>query len=127
MNKIRNYEELISCGDAASRKLVLELTDRVLKRLDSYDRIKSMMYLDGDILHVGSRCWDLSKKKSVYVLGAGKACNQMAMAVTEILGDRVTKGVINVKFVEETDRYVNTEVYVGGHPLPNAEGERALL
>lgn len=48
----------------------------------------------------------------------------MAMAVTEILGDRVTKGVINVKFVEETDRYVNTEVYVGGHPLPNAEGER---
>lgn len=72
MNKIRNYEELISCGDAASRKLVLELTDRVLKRLDSYDRIKSMMYLDGDILHVGSRCWDLSKKKSVYVLGAGR-------------------------------------------------------
>lgn len=124
MNKIRNYEELISCGDAASRKLVLELTDRVLKRLDSYDRIKGMMYLDGDVLHVGSRCWDLSKKKSVYVLGAGKACNQMAMAVTEILGDRVTKGVINVKFVEETDRYVNTEVYVGGHPLPNAEGER---
>ena len=43
MNKIRNYEELISCGDAASRKLVLELTDRVLKRLDSYDRIKDMM------------------------------------------------------------------------------------
>lgn len=41
MNKIRNYEELISCGDAASRKLVLELTDRVLKRLDSYDRIKA--------------------------------------------------------------------------------------
>lgn len=122
--KIRNVEELLSCGDVESRRMVLEVTERVLQELDGYERIKSFMRREGDLLYVGNKVWDLSKKKNIYVLGAGKACNHMAGAVTQILGERLTKGVINVKIAEEEDRYVNTEVFVGGHPLPNHEGER---
>lgn len=121
--KIKNAEELLSTGCVSSRALVLELTDRVLQKLDGYERVRQFMRLDGDILHVGNRQWDLSKKKNLYIFGAGKACNQMAMAATEILKDRLTKAVIIVKIPEEGDRYEKTEVYVGGHPLPNHEGE----
>jgi len=30
-----------------------------------------------------------------------------------------------VKVAEETDVFSNTDVYIGGHPLPNEEGYRA--
>ncbi len=127
MKKIRNYDSLISHGDVESRKIVLDITEKTLRRLDSYERIKSIMRLDSDILHIGNRSWDLSKKKNVYLLGAGKACNHMAMAVDEILGDRLTKGIVIVKISEETDHFQNTDVYVGGHPLPNEAGYEACL
>lgn len=42
--------------------------------------------MEGDVLCVGNRRWDLRKKRHVYLLGAGKACNHMAMALDEILG-----------------------------------------
>lgn len=127
MKKIKNYDKLIDHGDVESRKVVLEITDKTLQRLDAYYRIKSIMKLKGDILHIGSKSWDLSKKKHIYLLGAGKACNHMAMAVDEVLGDKLTKGIAIVKVAEETDHFQNTDVYVGGHPLPNQAGYKACL
>ncbi|MGN6763833.1 MAG: glycerate kinase type-2 family protein [Rhizobiaceae bacterium] len=125
MKKIRNAEEILSQGDVESRRIVLEIADRTLDRLDSYRRIRSIMRMEGDVLHIGTRSWDLSKKRNVYLFGAGKACNHMAMAVDHVLGDRLTRGIAIVKIHEETDRFNKTEVYVGGHPLPNQEGFRA--
>ncbi len=125
--KIRNYEELLSAGSISSRRIVLDVTERVLQKLDSCRRVHSLMRLEGDILHVGTCSWDLTKKKNIYMFGAGKACNHMARAASEILGDRLTKGVIIVKIPETEDRYVNTEVFVGGHPLPNEEGMKGCL
>jgi len=125
MDKIRNYEALTSHGDIESRKIVLNITEKTLKKLDAKERIKSIMHLNGSILTIGTKSWDLSKKRNVYLLGAGKACNHMAMAVDEILGDKLTKGIIIVKISEDTDVFNNTEVHVGGHPLPNEAGYNA--
>ena len=86
--KINNRDELLSHGDAESRRIVLDITEKTLRRLDAYERIKSIAHMEGDILHIGTRQWDLRQKRHVYLLGAGKACNHMAMAVDEILGDR---------------------------------------
>ena len=123
--KIRNKDVLLSHGDRESRRIVLDITEKTLRRLDAKERIKSIMTLDGDTLRIGIKEWDLSKKKNIYLLGGGKACNHMAMAVDEILGDRLTRGVAIVKIAEDTDVFNKTEVYVGGHPLPNEEGYRA--
>lgn len=125
--KIRNRDQLLSHGDVESRRIVLDITEKTLQKLDARGRIKSIMRLDGDMLHIGVKSWDLSKKRNVYLLGAGKACNHMAMAVDEILGNRLTRGIAIVKIAEETDVFNKTEVYVGGHPLPNKEGYRACL
>lgn len=125
--KIKNYEEIVAHGDQASRRIVLDITEATLRHMDAYERIKSITRLDGDILTIGTCCWDLSRKRNVYLVGAGKACNAMAMAFDEILGDRLTKGIAIVKILEEKDVFHNTEVYVGGHPVPNEEGYRASL
>ena len=41
--KIKNAEVLLSHGDTNSRRIVLEVTDEVLKRLDSYHRLRSFI------------------------------------------------------------------------------------
>jgi glycerate 2-kinase len=122
--KIRNKNELLAQGVVDSRRVVLEVAEQVLQKLDAYERLKAFVHLEGDLLHIGNRQWDLTRKRHVYVFSAGKAANNMAMAMDDILGQRLTKGVAIVKIVEETDNYANTEVYVGGHPLPNYEGVR---
>ena len=125
MRKIRNFDVIVDAGVPASRRLVLEVADRTLDQLDSYRRIARLVRVEGDLLRIGTRIWDLSAKRHVYLIGAGKACNHMAMAIDHALGDRLTHGIAIVKAAEATDHYHRTQVFVGGHPLPNAEGLRA--
>ena len=125
IHKIRNIDQLLAEGDIESKRIALEITDKTLLSLDAGDRIRSIMRLEDNALHVGTKSWDLSKKKSIYMIGAGKACNHMAMAVDEILGDRLTRGIGIVKIAEDSDYYRNTEIFVGGHPIPNKEGHLA--
>lgn len=123
--KIKNRETLTSHGDRESRGIVLDIAEKTLQKLDARTRIHSIAHMEGDVLCIGERRWDLSKKRHVYLLGAGKACNHMAMALDELLGDHLTRGIAIVKVSEPTDVFRKTEVYVGGHPLPNEEGLRA--
>jgi len=125
--KIRNYDALVSHGDQQSREIVLAIAEATLQRLDSYKRIKSIAHVEGDVLHIGTKSWDLSRKRNVYLVGSGKACNAMALAFDEILGERLTKGIVIVKIAEETDVFNKTEVIVGGHPLPNEQGYLASM
>ena len=125
--KIRNYRSLTDHGDTESRKIVLDITERTLEHLDSYKLIKSITSFDGHILKIGNNEWNLDTKKNVYLIGAGKACNHMARAIDEILGARLTRGIAIVKILEESDVFNKTEVYIGGHPLPNEAGYQACL
>jgi glycerate 2-kinase len=128
--RIKNVEELLSHGDVNSRKLVLEITDEVLNRLDSYHRLRSFISRKDSMLNIGERVLNLDDYKRIYVFCAGKASNNMAHAFEDILGNRLTQGVVIVKIKEPTDVYQRTELYVGGHPLPNAggvEGSKRVL
>ena len=123
--KIRNMAALLSSGDRGARKVVLDVAEMSLLALDSYHVIRNLLKLEGKILHIGNYQWDISTKRRVYVVGAGKACNAMAMAVDEVLGPLITKGIVIVKKLEEGDRLQHIELIAGGHPLPNQSGWRA--
>jgi len=90
--KIKNREELTASGIVESRRVVLQVAEETLAQLDAGKRIRDLMALDGDILRIGQLFWDLSRKKNIYLIGAGKACNSMVKAVEDILGDRLTEG-----------------------------------
>lgn len=123
-HKIKNKESLLSHGDAGAKAQVLELTERVLHRLDARKRLHEMMHREGSELVIGSRRHDLSRYRHVYAFSSGKAGNHMARAFEDLLGEYLTLGVTIIKIRDEEDVYRKTEVYVGGHPLPNEEGIR---
>ncbi len=125
--KIKNREQLLSHGDVESRRIVLDITEGTLRELDACRRLKSIIRREGPILTIGKKTWDLSKKRHIYLIGAGKAANHMAMAIDEILGDYLTRGITIVKIKEETDVFHHTEVYQGGHPIPDEAGYEASL
>lgn len=120
--KIRNKDILLSHGCTKGRRIILDITEKTLQKLDSRTRIHSIAHREGSVLHIGNKSWDLSQKRHIYLIGAGKACNHMAMALDEILGEYLTDGIAIVKIPEETDVFHKTRVYVGGHPLPNENG-----
>jgi glycerate 2-kinase len=97
-----------------------------LKRVDPHEAVKRFVRFDGDtlLLHQGGEpedALDLQAFDRVFVVGGGKATAPMARAIEDILGERVSKGIINVKygFAEELLR---TEVVEAGHPLPDQKG-----
>jgi len=120
--KIKNRERLITTGDIPSRQVVLEIVEATLQTLDSYQVIRKLLRLDGNILQVGNQKWDLRRKRRLFVVGAGKACNSMAKAVEDTLGNRITKGIVIVKQIDDADSLHRIELAEGGHPLPNEEG-----
>jgi glycerate 2-kinase len=125
MMKIKNYDRLVSGGDVESRKVVLEILEASLQRLDSYLLIRRLLQLEGTVLRIGGYRWDLHKRGRIFVVGAGKACNAMARAVEERLGDWISGGLVIVKQIEALDDPGRIELVEGGHPIPNEEGFRA--
>ncbi|OGP72799.1 MAG: hypothetical protein A2V86_08835 [Deltaproteobacteria bacterium RBG_16_49_23] len=120
--KIKNRESLVATGDIAGRQVVLEILETALQTLDSYQVIRNLLRLDGNILRIGNQKWNLQEKRRLFVVGAGKACNSMAKAVEDTLGNRITKGIVIVKQIDGAGSLHRIELAVGGHPLPNEEG-----
>ncbi len=120
--KIKNREKLLSSGDIEARKIVLDIIEATLYALDAYQIIKNIMNLYGNVLQIANHRWDLGLKRRIFVIGAGKACNSMARAVEEKLGDRISGGLVIVKKIEPGDELRRIELAEGGHPLPNRDG-----
>ena len=105
-----------------------------LKRVDPYEAVKRFVRLDGDtlLLHQGSEpedALDLRKLDRVFVVGGGKATAPMARSVEDTLGQRIRKGIINVKY-GFAEKLLRTEIIEAGHPLPDqkgVEGARKIL
>lgn len=91
--KIKNRSELLSHGHRHSRQTVLDITDAALEELDAYGRIRSFLKCEGNLLRIGDRCWDLDRKRNVYLIGAGKAWQRpWAWRWRWQLGERLTDG-----------------------------------
>ena len=105
-----------------------------LKRVDPYEAVRRFVRVEGNTLFLyeegdSETALDLQAFARVFVVGGGKATAPMARAVEDLLGERIRKGVINVKygFAEEL---VRTELIEAGHPLPDqkgVEGARKIL
>jgi hydroxypyruvate reductase len=73
-------------------------------------------------LAVDERVYDLSAFQNIYVIGAGKAGASMAKALEYMLGDRITEGLINVKYGHRAD-LARVKLTEAGHPVPDEPGE----
>jgi glycerate 2-kinase len=86
--------------------------------------IKNFCQLDGEILRVDDHSYDLNSVKNIFVLGAGKAGASMALAIEEILGERISEGIITVKY-GHLEKLHKIKTHEGSHPVPDENGYRA--
>ncbi len=86
----------------------LRIFNAALRAADPKQAVLRHLRVDGDFHHI-------------YVIGAGKAGAGMAQAVEHRLGDRISKGLVNVKY-GHTAPLSRIELNECGHPLPDVNG-----
>lgn len=83
--------------------------------------IANNIRIKGDNLLVGRRSFDLRAIKNIYVTGAGKASGLMAQALEAVLGERISGGVVVVKYGHKA-ACRKIEILEAAHPYPDAAG-----
>jgi glycerate-2-kinase len=99
------------------------MIEAALEAANPYHAAKKLVHLDGDQLQVGPHTYDLPKRGSIYVLGAGKATFPIAKALEETLGDRITQGVVVLKS-GQTRKLDRIKIIEAAHPIPDENGLR---
>jgi hydroxypyruvate reductase len=113
MDPLRDLKRIFSAG---------------VERVDPFRMILDRVSLNNNSLRVRSdrseHLFDLTKFSSVIVLGAGKATAKMAQSLEEILGERITEGLISVKR-GHTEKLSVIRMIESGHPVPDEMSVRA--
>jgi len=99
----------------------IEIFQAGLKAVAPGTAIKSIVQCSKNILTVRDQQYDLNQYEDVIVIGAGKAGASMAKAVEDILGQRITKGLITVKY-GHVEPLKTIELVEAGHPVPDENG-----
>jgi glycerate-2-kinase len=122
---IKNRAELISHGFVEGRKTVLDIAEYTLNHVDPRAAVKNYVKVEGSRLQVGEDVFDLNTVNKIYAIGAGKATYPLAVALEEILGDRITDGFIAIKkgqknpFFETLGTLSRIRVAESAHPIPD--------
>ncbi|MEX2703151.1 MAG: glycerate kinase [Candidatus Baldrarchaeota archaeon] len=124
---IKNYDKLIENGltqkDRNARRIALDCILSALNTVNPKQAVLNNVKRRGNLLVIGRYKFALTGYRNIYVLGGGKASGLMAEAIEEILGDKITSGVINV--LKGTEKMVKTKkIKINGatHPIPGEEG-----
>ncbi|MEZ5077638.1 MAG: DUF4147 domain-containing protein [Solirubrobacterales bacterium] len=122
--RIENAERLCSHGSAALRRTALEIATAGLAACDGYAATVDAVARSERGITVGGVEHELAPGARLIVLGAGKATLPIALALEDVLGDRIDGGAIVLRrgVEAELDRL---EVMIADHPLPSAASEAA--
>ena len=111
------------------RETILGIIGKAVAAADPHEAVRRHLSRSGSRLVAGGTEYDLESFDRLVVIGAGKASAPMAVAAEEILGDRLTVGVVVVKEGHaESTRQI--DIVEASHPEPDsrgAEGARKIL
>jgi glycerate 2-kinase len=88
------------------------------------DAVRRHCRRQGNTLQAGQRFYDLNDFDRIVVVGAGKASATMAQAVEELLADRISQGLVCVKYGHDVP-LKHVAIIEAGHPLPDKNGLEA--
>ena len=123
------------------RAPVAQILTAALRAVDPAQAVGRHVQRAGRWLHVADRRYDLDRMERIFVVGGGKAGRLMASAIADILGERVTAGLVNVKYGHgnrgwrvtfgshlpasagrPADPPAVIEINEAGHPVPDVSG-----
>ena len=100
------------------RRRAREIFDAALLSVDPRRAVRQAIVRDGPTIEVCGERFDASATP-VYSIALGKAAASMALGVEDVLGDRLTSGVISAPPPSSESLSQRWEIFAGGHPLPN--------
>jgi glycerate 2-kinase len=108
------------------RASVSHLQRAALAAVDPAEAVYRFVSRVGDRLLIDRQAYALRNFDHIYLVGAGKAAIPMAEAIGEVLGDRLSGGVIITKY-QHIDRSLPDQlrVHEAGHPVPDEQGVAA--
>jgi glycerate 2-kinase len=114
----------IGVREPAIRVLLGRLLRAGLAAADPRQAVRRIVTRTKTGVQVAGRRYNLRGAGKIVVVGAGKAADSMAVALEQLLGARLTGGLIAVKrgYALPTRRI---RVVTAGHPVPDRAGQRA--
>ncbi len=106
------------------KELMETVWNAALKAVDPAEAVRKNVNLMGETLTIGQRTYDLTNYERIFVVGGGKAGSPMAAALEDILGDRITAGLVNVKRGYVQRREGRIKLVEAGHPTPDEAGRQ---
>jgi glycerate 2-kinase len=105
----------------------LSIFHACLEAADPEKAVKRFVKLDGEDLVIdGDLRVSIADLDRIFVVGAGKASAPMSKALEDVLKDRITDGVVCVKYGHGLDLN-KVRVREAGHPVPDEAGQDAAL
>jgi glycerate 2-kinase len=124
MAYVKNKDSLLSHGNIGARQAALNIIEYALAKADPYRAAKALVTLEGDVLSVADLRFDLNRHKRIFLVGAGKATYPIARALEDILGDRISDGIVVCKY-DQPGRLARAGLHFAGHPIPDESGLEA--
>jgi len=127
------------------RAVATELERSALAAVEPAAAVHRHVRREGDVLSVADRDYDLRDYERVFVVGGGKAAVPMTTAITDILGERLSEGVIVTKYGHAATPLIpptggradtqhpvsgiqhpasSTQILEAGHPVPDENSVR---
>lgn len=106
------------------RAAIVQVLEAALAAVDPFQATRAVLQREGDTLNVAGRTFDLQTFRRIIVLGAGKASAPMTQAVEEVLGDKISEGLVVVKYDHGAPTH-HVEIAEAAHPRPDAAGVAA--
>jgi len=131
--RIQNKDILLSTGNRKGREAMVQILEAGLQAADPYHNARRLIRIEDGKLIVGNKefepegsprsgdeVYNLSRIRKIFVVGAGKGIQNVARAIEEVLGDRLTGGhVIDKKGHPVILKKIG--VTLGGHPAPDED------
>jgi len=117
---IKNRKEVVSRGHRRLRQDLLDIIEAGIYAGDPGRGTRRQVHLAGSDLVVGEHRYKLNGIENIYVVGVGKGSFPIAEALEDILGSRITAGVVVVKKGEKR-RLQRIEIHEAGHPIPDED------
>lgn len=122
-SRFHNREQVCNHGEQRLRNLSLDILEAGLNAADPGREVRKHLHLTRNILQIYDKKFDLAGYDRIFLFGAGKATLPIAEGVEDLLGDRITDGVIILKKGSQAN-LKKVKVFYGAHPIPDEEGNR---
>lgn len=108
------------------KEVLMDLYNESMKEIHPVSLVQRLIKLEKNVLTIGSKTFTLAHQETVYVIGSGKASGEMALAIENVLKDKIEDGLVLVKrgFDKKGKRI---QFFESDHPTPTQTTYAATL